>query len=391
MFLQHDFKFVSNVRGGIKGCVKELKRAGGVGGVGLAEGAESVLEGTLVGMNAGEREVKKIEDSMRNLLKRDDTTSGDSERTSDVSTVGELPSEEGGWNRFVKKLVPRRHSEGVGGEESGGTSTKGGIRELFKPASRKSSRETSGSRGDELAKIKQELTIEEGASPERSTPRWVRRLSEKAAEASTELVMASQKIGEEIGRVGKGLVSPKNGDGEGEAEANEGYYVGKVVDVAEWIQHESFVDGKVREVQTFSATRYSTHKSCQLLVSETQFLAVELFEGGFGGEVVEQKEVARLNKITTNNVLSGLVVFHFNKKESTLSLHEKGGGNEGAGAAAGEEEVDLLQYVVEDFKDCISLMTNNFKALRRLEKKRKGGKKKKEEEEGGEKEVECSS
>ena len=57
MFLQHDFQYISYVRGGIKACIKQLKRAGKPDGVGLAEGAELVLEGTAIDAQADADEV----------------------------------------------------------------------------------------------------------------------------------------------------------------------------------------------------------------------------------------------------------------------------------------------------------------------------------------------
>jgi hypothetical protein len=247
------------------------------------------------------------------------------------------------------------------------------------------------SRSDELAKITSEMQDAKlQVSPERKkgeTPRWMRKLTEKAAEATTDFVIASQKLGESVNavaKVTKNALSPimNNGaedGGAGEEEEGE-YFIGKVVDVSEWIQQESFVDGHAVDVQTFSASRYEhggtgSSAPCQLLISPTLFLAVELFDNGFVGNVIEKRDVARLNKITTNNVLHGLVVFHFNKKSDTLNLHESGKDKEeGSG-------IDLLNFIVEDHKECIQLMTQNFKALRKLKKEQeKAAKKKKEQE-----------
>jgi len=401
MFLQHDFQYVSYIRGGIKACVKELKRAGKPSGVGLEEGAELVLEGTAVShadeetsttTASGRRVWKEMVESMtvvaggvveeENPNERGEDSGGQSSPKNSKSRRSLDGMAKQGWNSFMKggmaKFTAQSRTSKDTFEEAGvfGIQDDIGEGEKVSGESESSNRRKSinSDRSSELKELRGELETQlnaEASSPTRNTPQWMKRLSLKTAEAGTKFLLASQKLGEKAQKLAPGRASPRNSLLGSDSKNKDSYYLQKLVDISDFIMSETEIGEN--PVQTFSATRCPTTSgiptsvmsACQILVSPRFFLALEMKISTPGaGKIVEVREMGALSKITTKANEHGLVNFHFNQD--------------------GEEVI--LCFIVEDFRDCIQLMKVNFKAYK--EKKVRAEKAKEELEVTAKKELE---
>ena len=440
MFLQHDFQYISYVRGGIKACIRELKNADKADGVGLAEGAESVLEGTAVvavdGGDRGSKSKSRTDSFLKEMVDciGVDLSPGTAQLISEAKGGNRVEepsniqrkssglwkstgsserkkSQEGatkkGWDIFIGKIMERSSLSPTFGKSEEQSSTRddddddddndndnddtenrnlgdnqnrGESTALTKaipsctpspPLLAATSAPYSSARQGELNQIRGELESHLNAaanSPNRRTPKWVKRLSMKTAEAGTALLLASQKLGENIKKNATNA-SPRNSSlpndirlGTGHDSTKEKYYISKLVDISQWIMSES--EKGSSPVQTFSATLCSTAANgpaesplmlpCQLLISPRHFMALEMKMSTPGcGSIVELREIDALSKITTVGNEHGLVNFHFNRAARDGTSDNLGSSNE-----------DVLRYVVEDYRSCITLLKLNFALLK---------------------------
>ncbi|GMH90230.1 hypothetical protein TL16_g11705 [Triparma laevis f. inornata] len=308
-----------------------------------------------------------------------------------------------GWNSFVSnasKAFERRSSKegsefGGGGGKSNSNSPKnsGGSGGMFGGrmfgGGDKSVGEKSGeggqkisndsSRSSELDLIRSELegNLAEGAQhpSDKAAPMWVRKLSVQMEKAGTGFLMASQKLGEKSREVGNELVEKTKAVAKARSSPRTslsglmgrknaaGYYIGKIVDIGDWI---GSVAGNGGSACTFSAMKCPTDDSmwteeamtpCQLLIGDGFFLALELNSGTPGaGPIIACYGLLSLNKITTKQNLHGLTVFWF----------KLGDGEVGEG---GETEIQL-PFVVEGHRDCIEKVKEGFKVEKKKEKER---------------------
>ncbi|GMH54703.1 hypothetical protein TrLO_g10982 [Triparma laevis f. longispina] len=308
-----------------------------------------------------------------------------------------------GWNSFVSnasKAFERRSSKegsefGGGGGKSNSNSPKnsGGSGGMFGGrmfgGGDKSVGEKSGeggqkisndsSRSSELDLIRSELegNLAEGAQhpSDKAAPMWVRKLSVQMEKAGTGFLMASQKLGEKSREVGNELVEKTKAVAKARSSPRTslsglmgrknaaGYYIGKIVDIGDWI---GSVAGNGGSACTFSAMKCPTDDSmwteeamtpCQLLIGDGFFLALELNSGTPGaGPIIACYGLLSLNKITTKQNLHGLTVFWF----------KLGDGEVGEGR---ETEIQL-PFVVEEHRDCIEKVKEGFKVEKKKEKER---------------------
>ncbi|GMI23049.1 hypothetical protein TrCOL_g8125 [Triparma columacea] len=401
MFLQHDFQYISYVRGGIKACIKQLKKAGKPDGVGLAEGAELVLEGTAIELDDGIDEVshtevitgsgrrvwKEMVESMSvaagGAVEEQEDGAGGSSDTADAVDAQSSPNSrnkiskqrkslEGakqGWSNFMKQSAAGVAKFTTQRRVSKDTMAVGGTGDdSSSPPPSNDSPKSEANRSNELKELRGELETQlnaETSSPTRNTPQWMKRLSLKTAEAGTKFLLASQKVGENI-KSSVQKASPRNSlSGDEDLRRGGGsYYLHKLVDISDFIMSETEIGQSA--VQTFSATRCPTRTgvptsvmlACQILVSPKYFVVLEMKISTPGaGTVVEVRKVGSLSKITTKANEHGLVNFHFKEGEE----------GEGGGGEA------ILCFIVEDFRDCIQLMKGNFKMWKNLKEERGGG------------------